>query len=202
MTAEVLAGYIGGDIVSRTAADVMTANAGMFASVNDVEPYMFMCVMDLMGLSTQAELQERIVARYGSSLNINDFGIDISTELQEQAIGNVETDNHSDFVGAEFSLARILVRLQEPSDDSELNFTKQIDLRIRYILTKWTRAYSKGVSAVNLVGSPNKLDPYPFDKSVSRAQGVDVTWMKNGNAENVLERVSIYSLNYVRLFPR
>lgn len=201
MSGKTIAGYLGNDITSRTAANVVTANPGVFPGGPSTVPlYMYQSLREMLGFPDQATLQDHIVARYGSNLTMPTLGIEIALETQDAALSDVETNARYDVLGGEFGYARILSKIHDPVLDSQYDLVEQIDLRIRYLIETEIRQYTQGSTVVNPRGSSIYLNPATFDTTIDANLGVCVRWIKYGNSESALERVSIYSVQYARLF--
>lgn len=200
MPGSTIAYYLGQDIVSRTAADVRAANTGIFATDADVPVYLYTCLMDLFGYADQSALQDHIVARAGSNLAMSDSGIDIAVQMQESAISELPGTLKLDSLGAECAIVKILCRTHDPVEDDKIDLLENVDFRIRYIVSGLIRQYTKGSWPFNLLGQPSNL--IPVSKSIDPTVGVSLQWLKLGDVENALERLSIYAATYARFFTK
>lgn len=202
MTAKVIQGYLLADTISRTAQDVMNANPGRFADASKVDPFMYLSLKDILSqngvIGAEQNYSDFVVYKYGTDLTMANLGIEMAYVAEEAE--NAPEGYRSDEIGAEFGLLKILCRLNPADADQNVNMTEQADLRIRDVIDANIRAQTKKIPAV--------LDPTGIDNSVMAPivsdpnAGVICRWMKFLTPPTGPEVVSVYSLQYTRLFPR
>ena len=207
------------DIVSRTPADVIAANPGMFTGspqASYVPQFLYRCLLDLLTGKDATHggdvnyLNNHVVGNYGQGDTFSDAGIELSSSEGDSAL--VNEGLKSDVVGARTAYMKILCRVANvPGDPDTLeNLVDNLSLRIQYILDGPTRGLFKGGGTV--IGQniyPELADNTIFGLTIVNPNGrpavmvgVRALWLRDLKDPSALERLTLWRIEYSRLFAK
>lgn len=196
MSAKCVRERIINDTTSRTAADVMTANPGKFASVGEVPVHLYKCAKDLLfpsGVPGGDAFPDFVIAKYGEAKTMADAGIELAFISQEADISPLSEGKREDTTGAEYYLLRVMCRLRDADAVTNPDVTEQLDLRIRYLIDSVIRGEA-GLSTI--------IPSAGVDNTVDKTQGVACYWLKYLDSPNTSEYLSLYCLQFTRVFGK
>lgn len=201
---EVIRQYLISDVLSRTALDVLDAvsefeDEEQFDFLDDASKVPKHCYLSLSKLifgadNKTSDLSSFVTAVPGTG-NPEQSGIELmyASEEANEVPGLNPPDGPA---GAEYALLKIITRVKEVSDDgSEDRLIRQIDARIRFLIDFKARAL-RTEDGLRLTG---ELDPSGIDNMLDPEYGVTCHWLKMLTPSNVLEKVSLYRVEFCTL---
>lgn len=139
------------DYIDRTAADVMSANPGMFDDVSQVPEYLYLSLKTLwLGAgAASGDFAKKVVADLGTGMESSAGCITIfTTQIEDQADDN--TTFQDDRYGAEVATVEIYMTI--PRVNTDIDLLMNAGLRIKYLLDYNARIL-RGLTT-NLLVSP------------------------------------------------
>lgn len=137
MSARVIEWNLEQDVIDRTAADVMTANPGMFATTADVPDFLFKSLKTIwLGApAASGALADAVISDLRTKTNDSAGAI---TVIADRVFESVEGRFfESDQMGAE--TARMVIQLTRPRNTTSVTIIRDACLRVKYILDEGSR---------------------------------------------------------------
>lgn len=188
MSARVLEWNLEQDVIDRTAADVRTANPGLFASDADVPDFLFKSLKTIwLGtFAASGDLAGVVISDLRTKTNDSAGAITI---IADRVIESAEARFfESDQIGAE--TARIVIQFTRPRNTTSVTIIRDACLRVRYILDLASRS---------LRGLPQQL-PIRTDNTVDPSFGLYARFDEYlGPLRADIEEL-IFTCEYVRVF--
>lgn len=202
---EVIRKYLMSDLVSRTPLDVLDAIAAYespddFAFIDDASKVPKHCYMSLskmiFGADNKSTELASIITPIAGTGNPEQFGIDLvyASEEAGEVPGTMSPDGPA---AAEYALLKILTRVKEINEDgSEDGLVRMVDNRIKFLIDYKCRVLRTDEDGDKLTGD---LDPSGIDNALDPEYGVSCHWLKMLTSSNVLERSSLYRVEFCTL---
>lgn len=196
MSSKVIQAALIADFTDRTAAAVMAANPGVFASEAEVPEYLYMSLktMYLGSLAPSGDWADRVSEDVGTGRSDPRGGIIVSSSGLVPSYCRMERTTNieiSDVAGAEYSQVKLI--LYTPRHITDLLFMHQVMLRTRFVLDYFWRGER---STFNNLVSPG-LD-VSTDPTIDDSMEYRCFYVYTPNALRAADNVMEFEAHYAR----